>query len=86
MMVKVNLITYWRISELLNVYDVGNLYSNRFMRVSVDWKTLSLIENKGKLISGVCCHQEIFLLGTESDLPGRLLEKKIRTGCFLSKL
>ena len=35
------------------------MYSNRFVRVSVNCKALSLIENKGKLTSGVCCHQEI---------------------------
>ena len=59
MTVKVNLITYNRISELLNCVCVGNLYSNRFVRVSVNWKASSLIDNKGKLTSGVCCHQEI---------------------------
>ena len=56
-MVKINLITYSRVSELPNC--VGNLYSNRFVSVLVNWKALSLIENKGKLTSGVCCHQEI---------------------------
>ena len=65
--------------------DEGNLHSNRFVRVSVNWKALSLIENKGKLTSGVCCHQQIVLIGTESDLLRRLPEKKF-AGLFLSKL